>query len=189
MINWVFDLDLTLYEIHGNIFSYKNIIKPDKLRENLKKLIGRKVMFTNGNLEHSLTCINLLNLKYVFHKVLCRELTGYKPSINSYIKAYHLTGMKQDEKTFWKKIDEYYNWNENYKGMIVSKNHKNILKNYWYENIIKLIYSYDDNNIQKIKDLLIFYINAKYNPNLSFDEEVLKDLWFIVCNECTKEVH
>jgi len=96
---------------------------------------------------------------------------------------------EQDEKTFWKKIDEYYNWNENYKGMIVSKNHKNILKNYWYENIIKLIYSYDDNNIQKIKDLLIFYINAKYNPNLSFDEEVLKDLWFIVCNECTKEVH
>ena len=101
MINWVFDLDLTLYEIHGNIFSYKNIIKPDNLRENLKKLIGRKVMFTNGNLEHSLTCINLLNLKYVFHKVLCRELTGYKPSINSYIKAYHLTGMKQDEKTFF----------------------------------------------------------------------------------------
>ena len=101
MINWVFSLDLTLYEIHGNIFSYKNIIKPDNLRENLKKLIGRKVMFTNGNLEHSLTCINLLNLKYVFHKVLCRELTGYKPSINSYIKAYHLTGMKQDEKTFF----------------------------------------------------------------------------------------
>ena len=101
MINWVFDLDLTLYEIHGNIFSYKNTIKLDNLRENLKKLIGRKVMFTNGNLEHSLTCINLLNLKYVFHKVLCRELTGYKPSINSYIKAYHLTGMKQDEKTFF----------------------------------------------------------------------------------------
>ena len=101
MINWVFDLDLTLYEIHGNIFSYKNIIKPDNLRENLKKLIGRKVMFTNGNLEHSLTCINLLNLKYVFHKVLCRELTGFKPSINSYIKAYHITGMKQDEKTFF----------------------------------------------------------------------------------------
>ena len=50
MINWVFDLDLTLYEIHGNIFSYKNIIKPDNLRENLKKLIGRKLMFTNGNL-------------------------------------------------------------------------------------------------------------------------------------------
>ena len=27
MINWVFDLDLTLYELKGNEFSYNNIIK------------------------------------------------------------------------------------------------------------------------------------------------------------------
>jgi len=101
MINWVFDLDLTLYELSGNNFSYKNIIKPENLRLNLKKLPGRKVLFTNGNLEHSIKCINLLNLKKIFHKVLCRELTGFKPSINSYIKAYHFSKMKLDDRTFF----------------------------------------------------------------------------------------
>jgi FMN phosphatase YigB (HAD superfamily) len=101
MINWVFDLDLTLYELNGNNFSYKNIIKPENLRQNLKLLKGRKVLFTNGNLDHSVACIHLLNLKNVFHKILCRELTGFKPSINSYIKAYHFSGMKQGESTFF----------------------------------------------------------------------------------------
>ena len=101
MINWVFDLDLTLYELKGRDFSYENIIIPPNIRENLSKLPGRKVLFTNGNLQHSLACIHLLNLKKVFHKVLCRELTGLKPSINSYIKAYHFSGMKQEEKTFF----------------------------------------------------------------------------------------
>lgn len=101
MINWVFDLDLTLYELKGNEFSYNNMIKPPRLKEMINKLPGRKVMFTNGNLQHSLACIHILNLRRVFHKVLCRELTGFKPSINSYIKAYHYTGMKQDEKTYF----------------------------------------------------------------------------------------
>ena len=101
MINWVFDLDITLYELKGNNFSYNNIIRTPKLKEMIGNLPGRKVMFTNGNLQHSLACIHILNLKRAFHKVLCRELTGFKPSINSYIKAYHYSGMKQDEKTYF----------------------------------------------------------------------------------------
>jgi FMN phosphatase YigB (HAD superfamily) len=101
MINWVFDLDLTLYELKGDIFSYDKMIYPKNLGKRIKNLPGRKVMFTNGNLEHSLRCINLLNLKKVFHKVLCRELTGFKPSVNSYILAYHYTGMNQNEKTIF----------------------------------------------------------------------------------------
>ena len=101
MINWVVDLDLTLYELSGKFFSYQNIIKPHNLRENIKKLKGRKIMFTNGNLDHSIRSIRLLNLTKVFHKVLCRELTGFKPAINSYIKVYHFTGMKQEEKTIF----------------------------------------------------------------------------------------
>ena len=101
MINWVFDLDLTLYELKSNQFSYESIIQPPNLRENLLSLPGRKVLFTNGNMEHSVTCMHLLNLVRVFHKILCRELTGLKPAINSYIKAYHYSGMKQDEKTIF----------------------------------------------------------------------------------------
>ena len=101
MINWVFDLDLTLYELNGKFFSYENMVKQPKLRENIKKLKGRKILFTNGNLNHSVLSIYKLGLVSVFHKILCRELTGLKPSINSYIKAYHYSGMKQDEKTIF----------------------------------------------------------------------------------------
>ena len=101
MINWVFDLDLTLYELKGNFFSYDNMVKQPKLRENIKKLKGRKILFTNGNLNHSVVSIHQLGLVSVFHKILCRELTGLKPAINSYIKAYHYSGMKQDEKTIF----------------------------------------------------------------------------------------
>lgn len=98
MINWVFDLDLTLYELNGKSFSYENMIKQPKLRENIKKLNGRKILFTNGNLNHSVVSMHNLGLTRVFHKILCRELTGLKPSINSYIKAYHYSGMKLDQK-------------------------------------------------------------------------------------------
>ena len=101
MINWIFDLDLTLYELNGRVFSYQNIRKSPNLRNNIAILPGRKILFTNGNLQHSIACVNILGLKKLFHKVLCRELTGFKPSINSYIKTYHYTGMKQGDTTIF----------------------------------------------------------------------------------------
>ena len=101
MINWVFDLDLTLYELDGDIFSYEKMIFPKNLKDRLKILPGRKIMFTNGNLYNNLKYINFLNLKKVFNKVLCREITGFKPSINSYILAYHHSGMNQSDKTIF----------------------------------------------------------------------------------------
>ena len=45
MINWVFDLDLTLYELNGNNFSYKNIIKPPGLREIIAKLLKKNNVY------------------------------------------------------------------------------------------------------------------------------------------------
>ena len=41
MINWVFDLDLTLYELKGNEFSYNNIIKTPKLKEKFLNYQGK----------------------------------------------------------------------------------------------------------------------------------------------------
>ena len=38
MINWIFDLDLTLYQLNGKEFSYKNIVKHPNLREIIEKL-------------------------------------------------------------------------------------------------------------------------------------------------------
>ena len=39
MINWVFDLDLTLYELNGNVFSYDKMIFPKNLNNRLKRLV------------------------------------------------------------------------------------------------------------------------------------------------------
>ena len=35
----------------------------------------------------------MMKMEKIFHKISCRELSGFKPEINSYIKLYHLTGM------------------------------------------------------------------------------------------------
>ena len=45
MINWVFDLDLTLYELKGGEFSYQNIIKPIGLREKIGKLPRKNYVY------------------------------------------------------------------------------------------------------------------------------------------------
>ena len=93
-INWIYDLDLTLYSYKGNPkmneFNYNKIISPDNLKQNIRSLPGKKLLFTNGNLLHTLACIKKLNLERTFHKIACRELTGFKPDIKSYINLYNI---------------------------------------------------------------------------------------------------
>ena len=36
-------------------------------------------------------------MEKIFNKILCRELTGFKPDINSYIKLYHLANVPLNE--------------------------------------------------------------------------------------------
>jgi FMN phosphatase YigB (HAD superfamily) len=99
MINWIFDLDYTLYSIPKNIeFDYKYLKNDPELRNLLENLIGRKILFTNGNVHHSVSCMNIMGLKKIFHKILCRELTGFKPRLNSYIRLYHITKIPVKEK-------------------------------------------------------------------------------------------
>lgn len=101
-INWVYDLDFTLYQMEKNQkFNYENLNYNPKLNNNLKSLKGKKVLFTNGNLLHTLTCIRKMKLEGIFHKVSCRELTGFKPEISSYMRLFKIANIKMEEKTIF----------------------------------------------------------------------------------------
>ena len=155
MINWIFDLDLTLYELNGP-FSYANMRIPKNLRQQLLQLQGRRVMFTNGNLYHSLQCIKLFNLSRVFHKVLCRELTDLKPAINSYIKAYHYAKMNTKDKCIFFEdtlVNLVMAKNFNWITVLIKKNPSQ------YEKSSKKVDYYFDN----INDALNFFLQQQLN--------------------------
>ena len=87
MIYWIYDLDFTLYGYDGNPdidFKYHKILEFPNLKQKIKPLPGKKILFTNGNLLHTLACVKQLSLERVFHKVSCRELHGLKPDPKSY---------------------------------------------------------------------------------------------------------
>ncbi len=85
--------------------------------------------------------------------------------------------LKNDEITFWKIVNEYhknYNW---------FKLDLQLMKDYGYVNSLNLLREYDF-IIDKIKRLIILYINLKINSKLSFDKWILDNLWFQKCSEC-----
>ena len=97
MINWIFDLDYTLYQQPNSKFSYDKLKYSPTLNMKINGLVGKKILFTNGNLFHTLKCVKIMKLERLFNKVLCRELTGFKPDFNSYIKLYHLANIGINE--------------------------------------------------------------------------------------------
>ncbi len=104
MINWIYDLDLTLYEYHdksSNNFQYDKIIGFPNLGETIKSLPGKKIMFTNGNLLHTMACVKQLNLKKVFHKVSCRELHGLKPNLNAYYILNYMCSIEPEDTSYF----------------------------------------------------------------------------------------
>jgi HAD superfamily hydrolase (TIGR01509 family) len=86
VFTWIYDLDYTLYQYQSNsrIFDYDNLKFDSNLKHKIKRLPGKKILFTNANLMHTLACVKKMSLKNTFHKVSCRELTGFKPEIQSY---------------------------------------------------------------------------------------------------------
>tara|TARA_B110000261_G_C13034452_1_gene337659 strand:+ start:105 stop:569 length:465 start_codon:yes stop_codon:yes gene_type:complete len=133
MPNWIFDLDYTLYQQNNNRFNYNRLFYSKELNNKLKTLSGRKILFTNGNLMHTLKCIKIMKLERIFHKVLCRELTGFKPDVNSYIKLYHYANVGVNEKCifFEDTIDNLveakrFNWTT----VLIGNFHNNIKEKY-----------------------------------------------------------
>lgn len=97
--NWIFDLDFTLYQIEKEKieFTYNDLHYNPNLISNLKKIKGRKILFTNANLMHTLACIRKMKLENLFHKISCRELSGLKPYPMSYINLYKICNIKKND--------------------------------------------------------------------------------------------
>ena len=102
-INWIFDLDYTLYHLHPQAtkFDYQHLQWDPHLREKIKLLPGRKLLFTNANVWHTLKCVKMMQIDKTFHKVCCRELAGLKPDLTSYLYFNSICQVKNEDKSFF----------------------------------------------------------------------------------------
>lgn len=84
--NWIFDLDYTLYQYHhkSTKFDYSKLIGDPSLKQKIKMLPGRKYLYTNANLWHTVECVKELGIQKTFHKISCRELSDFKPRQKSF---------------------------------------------------------------------------------------------------------
>jgi len=84
MDNHDVDPDYFLTEVHRLDYS---IVEPNhKLNEELKKLKGRKIIFTNANMQHALDVLERLELSNFFDEIYDIKMANYipKPEISSY---------------------------------------------------------------------------------------------------------
>ena len=84
MDNHGVDPDYFLTEVHRLDYS---IVEPNhKLNEELKKLKGRKIIYTNANMQHALDVLERLKLSNFFDEIYDIKMANYipKPEISSY---------------------------------------------------------------------------------------------------------
>lgn len=100
MLYWIFDLDLTLYQLpYGKSFSYDDLNNDTQLRYLLRKLPCERIMFTNGTIFHADKCIQKMNLKKCFHNVIARDsIMDLKPNSSAYRKFEVLNNISQEDK-------------------------------------------------------------------------------------------
>ena len=104
MINWIFDLDYTLYQYSlspQEKFNYDKLEYDPQLKLKIKMLPGKKLMFTNANVWHTLKCVKHMKIERAFHKVICRELSGFKPDPSSFVNFIHFTKINQNQISFF----------------------------------------------------------------------------------------
>lgn len=100
MLYWVFDLDLTLYQLPQNTsFDYKHL-KPDtQLNYLLTILPCKKVIFTNGTYNHALVSLNKLSLKNNFMDITARDtINDLKPNASAISKFIEINNIKKNDK-------------------------------------------------------------------------------------------
>ena len=93
MDNHGIDPDDFLKEVHNLDYS---IVGPDDLlNEQLKKLKGKKIIYTNANMQHAISVLDRINLSGFFDEIYDIKMANYvpKPEIKPYeqiIKKYNL---------------------------------------------------------------------------------------------------
>ena len=100
MLYWIFDLDLTLYQLPANKeFDYKYLNKDEQLLHLLKSIPCEKLMFTNGTYGHANNCIKKIELYDIFSNIVSRDMINcLKPANSSYEKFIKLNNIKNKDK-------------------------------------------------------------------------------------------
>jgi len=93
MDNYGVDPDHFLAEVHK--LDYSIVSSNDKLNKELKKLNGKKIIYTNANMQHTLDVLDRINLTNFFDAIFDIKMANYipKPEIKPYqqiIKKYDL---------------------------------------------------------------------------------------------------
>ena len=101
--NWIFDLDYTLYQYHctDKKFDYSKLESDPNLKDKIKKLPGKKFLYTNANLWHTVDCVKQLKIEKTFHKISCRELSDFKPRTKSFDKFIKLVRLIPEDICFF----------------------------------------------------------------------------------------
>ena len=93
MDNYGVDPDHFLSEVHK--LDYSIVSSNDKLNQEIKKLKGRKIIYTNANMEHTLNVLKRIKLNNFFDEIFDIKMANYipKPAIKPYeqiIKDFNL---------------------------------------------------------------------------------------------------
>ena len=100
MLYWIFDLDLTLYQLpQGVEFNYKHLNNDSQLGYLLSMLPCSKKIFTNGTYNHGLVCLDRLGLEGKFDKITARDtINDLKPNISAFKSFMKLNKIKLNDK-------------------------------------------------------------------------------------------
>ena len=84
MDNYGVDPDHFLEEVHK--LDYSIVSSNDKLNEELKKLKGKKIIYTNANMTHTLNVLERIKLSNFFDEIFDIKMANYipKPEIKPY---------------------------------------------------------------------------------------------------------
>ncbi len=84
MDNYGVDPDHFLEEVHK--LDYSIVSSNDKLNEELKKLKGKKIIYTNANMTHALNVLERIKLSNFFDEIFDIKMANYipKPEIKPY---------------------------------------------------------------------------------------------------------
>ena len=104
MIYWIFDLDYTLYDIPKEYpFNYSLINQNMSLRNLLSNLPHNKIIFTNGTKGHAIHTCEIIGIldQFYYSNIYGRNETGFKPSIESYLKIIDYNNIKRNDKVIF----------------------------------------------------------------------------------------
>jgi putative hydrolase of the HAD superfamily len=100
MLYWIFDLDLTLYQLPSGVdFNYKHLNKDDQLNHLLSILPCEKLIFTNGTYNHAIISLGKIGISNKFKQITARDtINDLKPRFSSFKSFMNINGINKKDK-------------------------------------------------------------------------------------------